>query len=160
MQKNRNIICFLSPLTLPWRRSLSYRPQFIDLLCKSIDWVLYDRDLRHENVKLKTLYSRPILGPFCPLPLTKKVFCQNHFIKFLAFTLLWLHAKSRKSSTHRFLIILEKAHFGPISGQVSPKTLKTKIFTKKVASVNFKPLCYCNVMQKIRKVLYIDFHNT
>ena len=32
--------------TLSWRRSLSCRNQ-----CKSMDWFLYDRDLRHERVK-------------------------------------------------------------------------------------------------------------
>ena len=31
---------------------LSYRNQFIDLLCKSVDWFLYDRGLRHERVKI------------------------------------------------------------------------------------------------------------
>ena len=31
---------------------LSYRNQSIDLLFKSIDWFLYDRNLRHERVKL------------------------------------------------------------------------------------------------------------
>ena len=31
-------------------RSLSYRNQSIDLICKSMDWFLYDRDLRHERV--------------------------------------------------------------------------------------------------------------
>ena len=36
-----------SKLTLSWRRFLSYRNQFIDLLCK---WLLYERDLRHERV--------------------------------------------------------------------------------------------------------------
>ena len=30
---------------------LSYRNQFIDLLCKSMDWFLYDGALRHERVK-------------------------------------------------------------------------------------------------------------
>ena len=39
-------------LALSWRRSLSYRNQSIDLLCKSIDWFLYHRDLRHERVKI------------------------------------------------------------------------------------------------------------
>ena len=39
-----------SYLTLSWRRSLSYRHQSIHLLCKSMDWFLYDRDLRHERV--------------------------------------------------------------------------------------------------------------
>ena len=28
----------------------SYRNQFIDLLSKSMDWFLYDRDLLHERV--------------------------------------------------------------------------------------------------------------
>ena len=30
-----------------------YRNQSIDLLSKSVDWFLYDRDLRHERVKWK-----------------------------------------------------------------------------------------------------------
>ena len=38
------------PLTLSKRRSLLYRNQSADLLCKSKDWLLYDRDLRHERV--------------------------------------------------------------------------------------------------------------
>ena len=29
----------------------SYRNQSIGLLCKSMDWFLYDRDFRHERVK-------------------------------------------------------------------------------------------------------------
>ena len=33
-----------------WRRSLSYRNQLIDLLWKSMDWFLYDGNLRHERV--------------------------------------------------------------------------------------------------------------
>ena len=38
-------------LTLSRRRSLSYRNQCIDLLCKSLDWFLYDNGLRLERVK-------------------------------------------------------------------------------------------------------------
>ena len=38
-------------LTISWWRSLSYRNQSIDLLYKSMDWFLYDRDLRYEKVK-------------------------------------------------------------------------------------------------------------
>ena len=30
---------------------LSYRNQSIDLVCKSMDWFLYDKDLHHERVK-------------------------------------------------------------------------------------------------------------
>ena len=38
------------PLTLSWRRPLSYRNQSMDLLCKSVDWFLYDHGPRHERV--------------------------------------------------------------------------------------------------------------
>ena len=38
-------------LTLSRRRLLSYRNQSIDLLCKSMDWFLYDNGLRLERVK-------------------------------------------------------------------------------------------------------------
>ena len=38
-------------LTLSWRRSLSYKNRSIDLLCKPMDWFLYDRDRPHEIVK-------------------------------------------------------------------------------------------------------------
>ena len=38
-------------LNLSWRGSLSYRNQSIDLLCKSMDWFLYDNGLRHERDK-------------------------------------------------------------------------------------------------------------
>ena len=39
-------------LTLSSRRSLSYRNEPIDLQIKSMNWVLYHRDVRHERVKL------------------------------------------------------------------------------------------------------------
>ena len=39
------------PLTLSWRRSLSYRNQFINLQSKSLDWFLYDKNLHHKRVK-------------------------------------------------------------------------------------------------------------
>ena len=39
-------------LTLSWRRPLSYRDQSIDLLCKSMEWFLYDNGLRQERVKV------------------------------------------------------------------------------------------------------------
>ena len=38
-------------LTLSWRRLLSYRNQFINLLWKSTDWFLYN-GLRHERIKI------------------------------------------------------------------------------------------------------------
>ena len=42
---NFNIQSNWHQLTLSWRMSLSYRNQ-----CKSMDWFLYDRDLRRESV--------------------------------------------------------------------------------------------------------------
>ena len=47
-----------SLLTLSWRRSLSYRNQSIDLLCKTIDWFLNDRDFCHERVKWDILQAK------------------------------------------------------------------------------------------------------
>ena len=37
-------------LTLSWRRPLSYRNQSVNLLCKLMDWFLYDNGLRHGRV--------------------------------------------------------------------------------------------------------------
>ena len=36
--------------TFSWRIFLSYRNQSIDLLCKSMNWLLCDRDIRRERV--------------------------------------------------------------------------------------------------------------
>ena len=46
-------------LTLSWQRPLSYRNQSIDLLCKSMDWFLYDNGLRHERVKRSEVKKFP-----------------------------------------------------------------------------------------------------
>ena len=43
--------CLKETLTLAWRGSPSYRNQSTDLQSKSLEWFLYDRDLRHERVK-------------------------------------------------------------------------------------------------------------
>ena len=47
---NFKFISHSTPQILSWRRPLSYRNQHTDLLCKSIDWFLYDRDLRYERI--------------------------------------------------------------------------------------------------------------
>ena len=43
-------ILLLNILTISWRRPISCRNQSIDLLRKSMDWILYDIGLRHERV--------------------------------------------------------------------------------------------------------------
>ena len=40
-------------LTLSWRRSLSYRNQSTDLLCKSVDWFLYGNGLVMKELTKK-----------------------------------------------------------------------------------------------------------
>ena len=42
----------------------SYRNQSIDLLCKSMDWFLYDRDLRHKIIKCLSTF---VTGEMYPL---------------------------------------------------------------------------------------------
>ena len=46
----RRILNDYVPLTISWQSLLSYRNQSIDLLHKSMDWVLYDNGLRHERI--------------------------------------------------------------------------------------------------------------
>ena len=53
MKSNDNHAGISFSLTFSWRRFLSYRKQYIDWLCKSIDWFLYDRGLCHERVEEK-----------------------------------------------------------------------------------------------------------
>ena len=47
-------------LTLSRRRPLSYRNQSTDLLCKSMDWFLYDNGLRLERVKQANKHAKKI----------------------------------------------------------------------------------------------------
>ena len=59
-------------LTLSWRKPLSYRNQSIDLLCKSMDWFLYDNNLRHERVNYKRSHGITVLINLFPLPIRSK----------------------------------------------------------------------------------------
>ena len=49
-------------LILSWWRSLSYRSQSIDLLCKSMKWFLYDRDLHHEKVNNRSVLRKQLIN--------------------------------------------------------------------------------------------------
>ena len=58
MTKCIEYLRWMHGLALSWQRSLSYRNQSIDLVCKSIDKLLYYRDLYRERVKsLKHWYD-------------------------------------------------------------------------------------------------------
>ena len=56
-------------LTLLWRRPLLYRKQSIGFQSESMDWFLYNRELRHERVKEET-HSE--LCDFLPLTISTK----------------------------------------------------------------------------------------
>ena len=45
---------------LSWGEFQPNSNQVIDLLCKSMDWFLFDRDLRHEGVKLRNSLSKQL----------------------------------------------------------------------------------------------------
>ena len=77
-------------LTLSWRRPLSYRNQYIDLLCKSMDWFLYDRDLRHERVNDCASFLKIIL--------------MEHNVPVLnCLYFFWEHMKTDFSRTHEMV---------------------------------------------------------
>ena len=58
--KQSKFLFYGIPLTLSWRRSLSYRNQSSDL---QMNWSLCDRDRRHERVKDKELFSVKASNP-------------------------------------------------------------------------------------------------
>ena len=64
-------------LTLLWRGSLSYRNQSIDFFCKSMDWFLYNRGLRHERINYFELLAtgNMFLGPYS-LQFGKELHCR------------------------------------------------------------------------------------
>ena len=48
--ESRDVILELIFLIFSRWRSLSYKNQSIDLLCKPMEWFLYDKEIRHEKV--------------------------------------------------------------------------------------------------------------
>ena len=70
-------------LTLSWRKSLLYRNMSIDLLWKSMDWLLYDGDLHHERVKL-------VIGNLS-LEVIATVMLNIIFSRYLNFVFWWIH---------------------------------------------------------------------
>ena len=83
----KGISC-LFKLNLSWRRPISYRNQFIDLLCKSMDWFLYDIGLRHERVKSFSKY-------FCSYCLKKAISHKKTTVIGIIFNLEKLKRRSR-----------------------------------------------------------------
>ena len=134
-------------LTISWQRSLSYRNQFSDLLSKSMDCFLYDRDLCHESVNniclrfyrvmSKTMQKQPpqgfheksILKNFAKF--ARKYLCQS--LCFNKVTGLRPSTLLKKRLWHRCF---------PVS---FAKFLKTTIFYRTplvAAAIVWKTLCY------------------
>ena len=53
-------------LTLSWWWSQSCKNQSIDLLCKSMHWFLYERDLLHERVNPMLTHFMPLISFYTP----------------------------------------------------------------------------------------------
>ena len=70
--------------------------------------------------------------------------------------LLYLYTKIQKYSISQFFIEFEKSYYRP-NLSISTQKPQNRFFSKKISSVNFKTLCCCNFMQKIRKILPINF---
>ena len=59
MSQNQYLYKWKSSSSLSWQWLPSYRNQSIDLLCKSMDWFICDRDFHHQRVKWEfTIWQR------------------------------------------------------------------------------------------------------
>ena len=93
-------------LKLSWRRSVPFRNQPINLLYESMDWFLYDRDLRHESIKKQNgsdairsyLWSFPILCYYLSFPEV------DNFI--LKLSGVWSNTCSRPTITRKNNIVI------------------------------------------------------
>ena len=92
-------------LIISWRRSLSYRNQFTDLLCKSMDWFLYDRDLHRERVKTLFTHYTPKVCSYM-LESTIRLFCLFLFyLGFLSWTFT-IHRTAGEGGGYLFISFL------------------------------------------------------
>ena len=110
------IICYCS-LTLSWRRLLSYRNQSIDLLCKSMDWFLYDNSLCHERVNSTLSKSLYFINKYWTNKSTKinsksvqKVFIPKIQILLLKFLLCYESLKLSSSSANLSSTLVSGQH--------------------------------------------------
>ena len=81
----------INSFTLSWQRSSSYRNQSIDLFCRSMDCLLYNRDLRHERFKTLFIHIHRRSVLTC---------CKAEFV-FFFFFVFYLAFLSRIFTIHR-----------------------------------------------------------
>ena len=87
-------------LTLSWRRPISYRNQSADLLCKSMDWFLYDDGLQHEGVN--QIISEALNSADVIKGSSKSCWLATLFFKF--FTNLKISLREMCPNTELFLV--------------------------------------------------------
>ena len=111
---NKQLLIEPISLTLSWWRPLSYRNQSIDLLCKSMDWFLYDNGLRHEIINkaiLKSTLWQAIKKSFAIWGSMLKIMgtCTNYSITFkIQYSFFLISTFSRK---HRILHLFATVSF-------------------------------------------------
>lgn len=104
-----------------------------------------------HKTKKKTRF-RPILGPFMGLfgPKTSKQDFSQKIIEINFKTLCCCNFMQKQKKSHASIFHKTwKPHFGPISGPFDPKTLKNKIFPKKI-------IC-CNLQKNNEKKNYMSW---
>ena len=87
-----------------------YRNQSIDLLCKLMNWFLYDKDIRHERVKTLFTHHTPKVCSYMP---------QSRICFFCFFFLLGLffheyHDSQISRGRGRLFFLILLYHFNPL----------------------------------------------
>ena len=91
--------------------AVSYRNQSTDLLCKSMDWFLYDNGPRHERVKLQKLHKFWCVERLCYLNLfqssVERLIETSHFQPSVALPIETSHLQRKTNDWFQY----EKQHW-------------------------------------------------
>ena len=90
-------------LTISWRWPLSWRNQSIDLLGKSMGWLLYDNGLGHERVKMGKKW-RKMLSPTYSLKFKTIILFLNRYLHF--FQMVIFATLFRRKTQRCFNVVL------------------------------------------------------
>ena len=99
-------------LTLSWRGSQSYSKQFSYLLCKLMDWFLYNRDLCHQRVNRKRtdcqnlMFFRVSSSASCDT----RIASERHKFQFLSLSLAKKNKENRQSNNKACLSPLRNVY--------------------------------------------------
>ena len=92
-------------LTLSWRRCLSSRNKSTDLQGKSMDWFLYDRELRHERAKDPCNFSKRRHQSWCfPLKVNSNFKVDSTCLQYSKLVMLKFHILKRNKVMCMFFL--------------------------------------------------------